>query len=442
MSVPLDRLYHYIESVANEVFGDVIIYRFWPHGSKKLENLQPLYLKDWYTSMTLPLIVCHDQEPLDFDSYANPELTPKCKLDEIRLKYDCLYDINIKRPTIFDQQIVLHSEQHSDQVDKYNKIGIIPVYYWCHAMIAQDWFRFAQHVTQRKNSKKTFLIYNRAWAGTREYRIKFAELLLDKNLLAHCKTAFNPTDPDTGVCYRNYQFKNLDWRPERDLEGHFESNHSPSSNSADFAIQDYELSDIEIVLETLFDDHRLHLTEKILRPIACAQPFILLATAGSLQYLRQYGFKTYNSVWDESYDTIQDPKQRMLAITQLMNQIVAWDPHTKQEKLNQARCIADFNKQHFFSSEFFDLISGELKSNLGHALKILVNSNTSRIWLEQRKKICQHQELKEIFIGRTPNPDIEQVSPENNLKDTFMKKSEILKVLHRARQYLDSTDCK
>jgi hypothetical protein len=68
------------------------------------------------------------------------------------------------------------------------------------------------------------------------------------------------------------------------------------------------------VLETLFDDHRWHLTEKSLRPIACGKPFVLMATPGSLQYLRQYGFKTFDGLIDETYDSIQNPKQRLQAV--------------------------------------------------------------------------------------------------------------------------------
>ena len=44
MSIPLDRLYHYIHDVAEQVRGDyVLIYRFWPHGSKNIEDLSVLF---------------------------------------------------------------------------------------------------------------------------------------------------------------------------------------------------------------------------------------------------------------------------------------------------------------------------------------------------------------------------------------------------------------
>jgi hypothetical protein len=41
MSIPLERLYHYIEDVAEEIFNDrVLIYRFSPDGSKKISRFK------------------------------------------------------------------------------------------------------------------------------------------------------------------------------------------------------------------------------------------------------------------------------------------------------------------------------------------------------------------------------------------------------------------
>ena len=72
MSIPLDRLYHYIEDIAEEIYGGpVIIYRFYPHGSKKLEHLEPIKHFDWYKHVCTTKIYCHDQEPLNFNFYKN-----------------------------------------------------------------------------------------------------------------------------------------------------------------------------------------------------------------------------------------------------------------------------------------------------------------------------------------------------------------------------------
>ena len=44
MSVPLDRLYNFLHDVVDH---DITIYRFWPHGSKKLEDLVSLLPHSW-----------------------------------------------------------------------------------------------------------------------------------------------------------------------------------------------------------------------------------------------------------------------------------------------------------------------------------------------------------------------------------------------------------
>ena len=133
------------------------------------------------------------------------------------------------------------------------------------------------------------------------------------------------------------------------------------------------------MLETLFDDDRLQLTEKSLRPIAVGQPFILAGTQGSLEYLRSYGFKTFNSVWDESYDLIEDPAERLIQIAELMKYISTWLPHQREHNMAQAQAIAEYNRQHFFSQAFFNQVIDELKINLTSALTELDDPKNYKI---------------------------------------------------------------
>ena len=95
MSIPLDRLYHYIEDIANNIHGDVIIYRFWPHGSKKLEDFVQLYAVDWVKELTRPHLLCNDQEPLEFDFYQNYPLDYDA-WQQLLIKYNCYKKKNIK----------------------------------------------------------------------------------------------------------------------------------------------------------------------------------------------------------------------------------------------------------------------------------------------------------------------------------------------------------
>ena len=61
-----------------------------------------------------------------------------------------------------------------------------------------------------------------------------------------------------------------------------------------------------IVTETVFYYNKLHLTEKIFKPIIARRPFLLLSAPGNLAYLKSYGFKTFDCWWDESYDNYQN----------------------------------------------------------------------------------------------------------------------------------------
>ena len=74
MSVPLDRLYNHLDGLCNH---DILIYRFYPHGSKKLTDLIPLSDvkdRDWIHQIKNPGAICHDQEPLFFDQYSQDDI--------------------------------------------------------------------------------------------------------------------------------------------------------------------------------------------------------------------------------------------------------------------------------------------------------------------------------------------------------------------------------
>jgi hypothetical protein len=84
-----------------------------------------------------------------------------------------------------------------------------------------------------------------------------------------------------------------------------------------------------IVLETHFDadgSGGTFLTEKTFKPIKNSQPFVLVAPAGSLQCLRDLGYRTFDSVLDNTYDLETNNTQRWLKIKHTLEQIQQ-DPH-------------------------------------------------------------------------------------------------------------------
>ena len=85
-----------------------------------------------------------------------------------------------------------------------------------------------------------------------------------------------------------------------------------------------------IVTETLTAENLLFFSEKIIKPIFTLQPFIIIGNRGSIKKLKEYGFKTFDKWWDESYDELKN-QNRFEKIVELMEEISLWD----DDKVNQ-----------------------------------------------------------------------------------------------------------
>jgi hypothetical protein len=407
MSIPLDRLYNFLDSISDH---KLIIYVFYPHGSKKIQHLTLLknFPKSWRSQKTQPTIIFHDQEPLDYQ-FSSYQIDQEFKNSiqsrhdaELILKSESLQTLFKKMHialvcsdiSFYDSYLLVHSEKNSHQVKLFEKNNFVSVYYWNHALVARDWFRYAEHDTVLKTktqSPKTFLIYNRAWSGTREYRLKFSEIMADTGLYQDSITSFSCHDQDLHYC--NYNCKNINFKLHRfDLEKVLPANVHDSAASADYNNLDYQNSIIEVVLETLFDDTRHYLTEKILRPIACKQPFILASTPGSLQYLRDYGFRTFHEFIDETYDTVTDPLERINAIAHEMQRISALTTDQKNQLIQNIQPIVEHNQKLFFSQQFHDSVVSEFKKNLDTGIAKVKSGSIGKNW-KLAREIAKDQSL-------------------------------------------------
>jgi hypothetical protein len=76
-----------------------------------------------------------------------------------------------------------------------------------------------------------------------------------------------------------------------------------------------------------------------------------------------------------------------------MKIITDWDDETKKCKLAQARDIATKNRQRFFSKDFFDQVTGELKINFVNAFKELEQGNNYRPWIDRWEKLIKDPEV-------------------------------------------------
>jgi hypothetical protein len=118
------------------------------------------------------------------------------------------------------------------------------------------------------------------------------------------------------------------------------------------------------VTETVYTGRRLQLTEKSFKPIALGMPFVLSATAGSLEYLRSYGFQTFGAFWDESYDLETDDFVRAEKVAAVLKQLDDLSDEKKQELFQACWPAIEHNWNWFYQGRFESVLWAELTDML------------------------------------------------------------------------------
>lgn len=393
MSVPTHNLYSFIHHVLESRY---LLYYFYPWGSRNIENLINHYSQtdrllsfgglppeNWYLKNFMPIdrmlegkisffnildfqptIICHDQEPLNFDLHRD-ENAPIEKINTKLIgKYDressllnVVQNLNLRwiQPHSAQKRwILLHSEPGSRELSRYEETNLfVGAYYWSHALLSRDWYRYAEHdpLLKNRSSKKMFLIYCREFTGTRSYRTRFLESL--HNIKDQCQI------------------------------GSFHGRSVDSDASAIYEAEDICQTDFSVVLETVTD--RMHLTEKICRPLACGHPFLLFGGAGSLKLLRSYGFQTFDPWIREDYDLESDQDLRSTMISEEMSRLALLPVTKKLETIEACQKIAQYNQERFFSSDFFDQVVKELQDNVAVAWEQTQGELNLDTWWNVRK---------------------------------------------------------
>ena len=276
--------------------------------------------------------------------------------------------------SVYKKKILVTSEISPDVIKDSGKNNCHNLYYFFHGFATLDWYRGYYALNHNKLIVKPynydFITFNRIITDDRSYRIYFVSLLKKAGLLDRGLVSFNVTNN----IFDNWQDEvanpnsKLSEKSKQHIEQHLtdidklviDSPKLPGSASADIPRGDDAFW--HIVTETIFYYNKLHLTEKIFKPIVSKQPFMLLAAPGNLAYLKSYGFKTFDSVIDESYDTIQDNNLRIEAVVRQLNWYCNLTPGEKTDIIRQLEPIIDYNFRHFYG-EFRHIITRELLDN-------------------------------------------------------------------------------
>lgn len=112
--------------------------------------------------------------------------------------------------------------------------------------------------------------------------------------------------------------------------------------------------------ESAMHGQKMLVTEKTFAAIAMEMPFVLTACAGTLEHLRSYGFQTFGSIIDESYDLETDDSKRLKKVHRLLNDIQVLSLQERTKLHHAMLPIVEHNYHHFYHGGFADILWKEL----------------------------------------------------------------------------------
>lgn len=249
---------------------------------------------------------------------------------------------------------------------------LILLYYFFHGFAAIDWFRgyYAMNYNKKvvKEYPYDFISMNRIISADRSYRCYLVSKFTEMDLLKNGLVSFALD----GVWHDEVQSVDTKLSPMAiaHINKHLPTIRTPIIIDRE-DVHGYASADIprqiddsfwHIVSETVFYYNKLHLTEKIFKPIVSKQPFMLLCAAGNLEYLKSYGFKTFSSIIDESYDRKVNPDIRIEMVVGQLKWYCDLSAKDKLDVMREIEPIVEYNFHHFYG-EFKHIITAELIDN-------------------------------------------------------------------------------
>jgi hypothetical protein len=271
---------------------------------------------------------------------------------------------------------IVTSERDSENVEQVCKrFGWTPLYYFFHGWAALDWYRgydrtFLMPAPDQRTITKTFIAPNRIVAGKRQHRLEvlyhiFKNRMLDNHIScpqvcpAENVSIYDAIQP---LQSRYPDIESVFAQTPLPMQFAGETDHPMHSCWLSLFDQSAE-SLLYLVTETVAAGRRHHITEKSFKPIALGMPFMIAGTKGSLEYLRSYGFKTFEGIWDESYDQAEDADRIALMMSTLRS-LDELTPAGKQDLFDMAKPIIEHNWNHFYNGGFEKILWAELEEML------------------------------------------------------------------------------
>lgn len=282
-------------------------------------------------------------------------------------------DLHLKRCNI---GAICTSERDSEMVTALCKqYGWRSYYYFFHGWAALDWYRgydktFLIKPWHQRRPTKTFIAPNRIIAGERQHRLEvlyhiFQNCMTDNHISCPAICPAEGVSIHDAIKPLRGKYPNIQQVfAQQSLPMSFADEIDHPMHSCWLSLFDESADSLlYLVTETVATGQRLHLTEKTFKPIALGMPFMIVGTRGSLEYLRSYGFRTFEGIWDESYDWADDA-DRIPRIANTLRSINELSVQGRQDLFEMSWPIIEHNYNHFYNGGFESILWQELKQML------------------------------------------------------------------------------
>lgn len=396
----INNHYLFVFNLANSIVPWSVLRYLHPFGSTQKENIETISVGTENTVFEVGTegggfgirLFCYDQEPLLFEYnrelFTHIQNTPSIHRHHRKLSV-----------------VLLNTELDSDDKDRLlEEFKFVDCYYFYHIFAAHDWYRayyYDKQITSPNTRKlnKKFITLNRLTSNARIYRTLLVNELIKNELIDYGYVSYSKICPLGGdfkqqlldnsaiynipieLCHQAIDNINHTTHPLRiDFSNdEFIPNRSFMLDSIPRHMESF----VHIVTETNYWGRRKHLTEKIFKPIIMKQPFILVGCAHNLEYLKSYGFKTFDKWWSEDYDTIENDIDRMHEIGKIITDICNKELSELESILAEMQEVLDYNFNWFYSRELIDNAWNELEQNLTKAM-------TEAYWNPDYKELLGH----------------------------------------------------
>ena len=300
------------------------------------------------------------EEPINTEDFDNLLDNNTCNISNSHL-YNYLNDVSIL--------FFANSEISQCKKENLKKTSMQDWYFFFHGFAALDWYRNFRYFQFKNNITKVFICLNHILKNKRSYRLYLLSQLKEKKLLQYGYVSAPLLSQNT----IKYEFNNLYSYLSKESKKHILKNLYENADplildsgidydaaSADIISEEFACGALwHIVTETVFYENKLHLTEKIFKPIVVQRPFILVGAPGNLKYLKSYGFKTFSNWIDESYDEIEDSDLRLQKITTEIEKLCKLSMGELEQMHSSMTEILEYNYNHFYG-KFKDIIVDEM----------------------------------------------------------------------------------